>query len=89
MKKLNWKKKYLGDKSGHWHEAKVKSIDWTYIIDSNIYDGNLYGCYLWINSFDNEVEISKKKYKTLEAAQNFCQKHLETVANKLQKEMLK
>ena len=89
MKKLNWKKKYLDDKSGYWYEAKVQSINWTYVIDSNIYDGNFYSCYLWLNSFENEVQISKKKYKTTEAAQNFCQRHIENITNKLLKEIKK
>ena len=87
MKKLNWKIKYLDDNSGCWHEAKIKSINWTYIIDSNIYDGDFYKCYLWVNSFADEIQISKNKYKTLEAAKNCCQRHIENITNKLQKEI--
>jgi hypothetical protein len=86
MKKLIWKKKYLDDKSGHWHEAKVKAIDWTYVVDTD-YDNGLYGCFLFVNAFADEVLISKKKYKTLEAAQDCCQKHIEMIANNIQKEL--
>ena len=86
MKSLNWKKKYLDDNSGHWYEAKVKSINWTYVLDSD-YKNGLYGCFLFVNDFADEVQVSKKKYKTLEAAQNFCQKHIEDITNKLFKEI--
>jgi hypothetical protein len=89
MKKLNWKKKYLDDRSGYWYEAKVQSINWKYVVENNFYDENLYGCYLFENAFADEVQISKKKYKTLEAAQNFCQKHIENITNKLLKEIKK
>jgi dUTPase len=86
MKKLIWKKKYLDDKSGHWHEAKVKAIDWTYVVDAD-YDNDLYGCFLFVNASADEVLISKKKYKTIEQAQEYCQKHFETIAINLQKEI--
>jgi len=86
VKKLNWKKKYLDDNSGFWYEAKVKSINWTYAVDTD-YNSGLYGCFLFVNAFADEVQISKKKYKTLEAAQNFCQEHIESIAEKLQKEI--
>ena len=86
MQNLNWKKKYLDDNSGHWHEAKVKSINWTYVVDTD-YNNGLYGCFLFVNDFADEVQISKKKYKTLEQAQKICQKHIEGIANKLFKEI--
>jgi hypothetical protein len=88
MKKLNWKKKYLDDKSGYWHEAKVKTINWTYVVDTD-YDNGLYGCFLFVNEFADEVLLSKKKYKNLEAAQEFCQNHIENIAGELQKELRK
>lgn len=84
MKKLIWKKKYLDDKSGYWHESKVKAVNWTYVVDTD-YDNGLYGCFLFVNAFADEVPISKKKYKTLEAAQECCQKHIETTVNNLSK----
>lgn len=86
MKNLNWKKKHLDDNSGYWYEAKVKAINWTYVLDPD-YNNGLYGCFLFVNDFADEVQISKKKYKTLEAAQNFCQKHIEDITNKLFKEI--
>jgi hypothetical protein len=88
MQTLNWKKKYLDDNSGYWYEAKVKAINWTYVVDI-AYNSNYYSCYLFVNDFVDDVEITKKKYKTLEAAQNFCQKHIETIAEKLQKKIKK
>jgi hypothetical protein len=87
MKKLNWKMKYLSDNSGFWHESKIKSINWTYVVDTD-YNSSLYGCFLFVNDFADEVLISKKKYKTLESAQKFCQKHIETIASSLSKEIL-
>jgi hypothetical protein len=89
MKNLNWKKKYLDDRSGYWYEAQIKAINWKYVVESNIYGGNLYGCFLFVNEFADEVQISKKKYKTLEQAQNVCQKHFENITNKLLKEIKK
>jgi hypothetical protein len=86
MKNLNWKKKYLSDKSGFWYEAKIKSINWTYVVEVS-YNDSFYGCYLFVNDFADEAEISNKKYKTLEQAQNFCQKHIENITNKLLKEI--
>jgi hypothetical protein len=85
MKNLNWKKKYLDDNSGHWHEAKVKIINWTYVADIDHSNG-LYGCFLFVTPFADEVQISKKKYKTLKAAQECCQKHFKNITKKLQKE---
>ena len=88
MKKLIWKKKHLEDKSGYWYESKVKAIDWTYVVDTD-YDNGLYGCFLFVNSYADEVLISKKKYKTLEKAQEYCQQHIENISIKLQKEIMK
>ena len=85
MKKLTWKKKYLEDKSGCWHESKIKAINWTYVIDTD-HNNGLYGCFLFVNSFADEVLISKKKYKTLDKAQECCQKHIETIVYNIQKE---
>jgi hypothetical protein len=88
MKKLNWKKKYLGDKSGFWYSATIKTLNWEYVVD-DIYGTDFYNCFLFVNTFVDDVKISKKNYKTAEAAQEFCQKHIETIATKLQKEMNK
>jgi len=86
--KLNWKKKYLSDKSGFWYSAKIKTLNWEYVVD-NEYNNTAYVCFLFVNDFADEVRISKKKYKTIEAAQNFCQRHIEIITEKLQKELKK
>jgi hypothetical protein len=39
MKKLNWKKKWLDDKSGYFYSAKVPVIGWEYIVDSDYKSG--------------------------------------------------
>jgi hypothetical protein len=82
--KLNWKKKYLSDKSGFWHEAEVKPIGWSYVVDC-IYNQDKFGCYLFVNTFADEVEIAKKKFKTLEAAQKECENHLTKTYKQFQK----
>lgn len=87
MRKLVWKKKYLNDRSGYWYEAKIKSINWTYVVESNSWSENLYDCYLFVNDSDEAVQISKKKHKTLDSAQNSCQKHVEIIIAELQKEI--
>lgn len=79
---LKWKKKYLDDRSGYWYEAKVKAINWTYVLDPD-YKNDLYGCFLFVNKFADEVQISKKKYKKLEAAQECCENHLKDTIEKL------
>lgn len=82
--KLNWKKKYLSDKSGFWYEAKVTPISWTYVVEP-IYNQDKFGCYLFVNTFADEVEIAKNKFKTLEAAQKECENHLTKTYKQFQK----
>ena len=84
MKKLNWKKKYLSDKSGYWFETKVKFINWTYVIETGEFLDR-YKCFLFVNNFTEETLISKKEFKTLENAQKFCEKHLDTLAKNFNK----
>ena len=74
--KLNWKKKYLSDKSGFWYDANVKPIGWSYVVESNPYDNGGFYCYLFVSASADEVKISKKKFKTLESAQRECEMHL-------------
>jgi hypothetical protein len=72
--KLNWKKKYLSDKSGHWYSAKVAIINWEYIVESY---NDLYSSYLFTGPHVDEINICpKKKFKSLEIAQKECEKHL-------------
>jgi hypothetical protein len=72
--KLNWKKKYLSDKSGHWYSAKVDIINWEYVVES--YD-DLYVCYLFTGPNVDDINIyPKMKFKTVEIAQKKCEEHL-------------
>jgi hypothetical protein len=82
--KLNWKKKYLSDKSGFWYEADVRPIGWSYVVEP-LYKQDRFGCYLFVNTFADEVEIVKKKFKTLEAAQRECENHLTKTYKQFQK----
>ena len=83
MKKLNWKKRYLNDKSGHWFSAYVKPLNWEYVVETG-YCSDRYYCFLFVNKYsDEEVKISKKTFKKLEDAQKCCEKHLIDTANKL------
>ena len=84
MKKLNWEKKYLSDKSGYWFETKVKFINWTYVIETGEFLDR-YKCFLFVNNFAEETLISKKEFKTLENAQKFCEKHLDALAKNFNK----
>jgi hypothetical protein len=72
--KLNWKKKYLSDKSGHWYSAKVDIINWEYIVEP--WD-ELFTCCLFTGPYVDEINICpKKKFKSLEIAQKKCEEHL-------------
>jgi hypothetical protein len=72
--KLNWEKKYSADKSCFWYSTKVPGLNWEYIID-DYDDGNV--CFLSTSPNQDEARIFKnKKLKTIESAQEECQKHL-------------
>ena len=74
--KLNWKKKWLDDKSGYWYSAKVPVINWEYIVDTHYNTG-------YFSKFDDDItRISNKFYKTEEAAMIACEKHLQDMAEK-------
>ena len=62
MKKLNWKKRYLNDKSGHWFSAYVKPLNWEYVVETG-YCSDRYYCFLFVNKYSDEVKISKKTFK--------------------------
>lgn len=79
--KLNWKHKWLDDKSGSWYSAKVPILGWEYIVEDNSYGGWEVGLYL--SKIDSEVaQISSKDYKTKEKAMEVCEKHLYATAEK-------
>ena len=95
--KLNWKKKWLEDKSGFWYSAKVPILNWEYIIDGldrcevNNKNQESYNYYEFAagvflsSTADDVIKISKKEFKTKEAATNACEKHLQTTAEKFNK----
>ena len=77
---LNWKKKFLDDKSGYWYSAKVPIINWEYIIETE-YWGYIAG--IFYSKHDDDVtRISSKVYNTEEAAMIACEKHLLNTAEK-------
>lgn len=81
---LKWKKKVCDDNSGDWLEADVKPLTWTYVVDQD-YVTKDYGTFLYVNDFADETKISKKNFKTQEAAQTFCEEHLKAIHQKLSK----
>lgn len=81
---LKWKKKVCDDNSGDWLEADVKPLNWTYVVDQD-YVTKDYGTFLFVTNFADETRISKKNFKTQEAAQNFCEEHLKAIHQKLSK----
>lgn len=81
---LKWKKKTLDDNSGSWIEADIKALNWTYVVDQD-YDSKDYVTFLFVTNFADETKISKKNFKTQEAAQAFCEEHLKSIHQKLSK----
>ena len=82
--KLNWKKRWLDDKSGYWYSAKVPFIGWEYIVETN--EKLEYICFMFLsNKSDEDIRISKKAFKTKEAAITVCEKHLNDIAKKFDK----
>ena len=72
--KLNWKKKYLEDKSGYWYSANIPVLNWEYVVD--VYDDHS-APYLFVGPHVDEINICpKKKFKSHEQAQKECEKHL-------------
>lgn len=79
MKKLNWKKKWLDDKSGYWYSAKVPIIGWEYIIETecNVEVDWCYIAGIFYTKYDDDLmRISSKFYKSEESAMIACEKHL-------------
>jgi hypothetical protein len=86
--KLKWEKKWLDDKSGYWHSAKVPVIGWEYIVDEDYCMRDSKGLIagLYFGKFDDDItKISNKPYKTEEAAMIACEKHLQDTAEKFVK----
>ena len=85
MNKLKWKTKYLDDKSGSWVEANVHPLGWTYVIDDKeTSKGSVFNCFLFISKDSSEeIEFTKKTFKSVEKAQEQCEKHIESVYTNL------
>jgi hypothetical protein len=86
--KLNWKKKWLDDKSGYWYSAKVPIIGWEYIVDDDYCMGDSTGLVagLYFGKHDDDItKISNKHYKTEKAAMKACEKHLQDTADNFNK----
>jgi len=81
---LKWKKKVCDDNSGSWIEADVKVLTWTYVVDQD-YVTKDFGTFLYVSDCADETKISKKNFKTQEAAQAFCEEHLKAIHQKLSK----
>lgn len=86
--KLNWKKKWLDDKSGYWYSAKVPTLNWEYIVeDSRGWDKEpkfFAGVYM-SKIDDSPARVSKKDFKTEEEAMSVCEKHIQDTWNKFSK----
>ena len=92
MKKLNWKKNWLDDKSGYWYSAKVPVIGWEYIVDTHYNTGidcGFVGCLFFSKFDDDATRVSNKFYKTEESAMIACENHLQDTAEKFNKWMNK
>ena len=86
--KLNWKKKWLDDKSGCWYSAVVPVIGWEYIVDQNYLteENEKYIAGTYFSKTDDEItRFSNKFYKTEKAAMKACEKHLQDTADKFNK----
>jgi len=86
--KLKWKKMQYKDNIDNWEwvEASIKPINWVYIVD--IGPKEKYVPYMMVNGECQENRLSKKEFKSLEQAKEFCEKHLLSIAQKLQKYLL-
>lgn len=82
--KLQWTKKWLDDKSGYWHSAKVPIIGWEYVVENSGYGFWEVGLYL--SSTDPDVTmVVNKDYKTEKGAKKACEKHLQKAYEKFKK----
>lgn len=78
--RLTWKKKHLSDGSGSWYAAKVKILDWEYIVDS--FAEGFYAGVFYSRQDVEFVQLSKSPRKTVEKAQVDCEKHLQRMFDK-------
>jgi hypothetical protein len=86
---LKWKKKCLDESGDHWFEADVKSVGWTYVVD-RCRATPTYECSMFISkTCSDDVKFTNKEFKTIEAAQKCCERHLTITAKKLNEEIKK
>ena len=93
--KLNWKKKWLDDRSGYWYSAKVPILNWEYIIDGyctfnykkqDYEDYNDFVAGVFLSNIDDEfVKVSKTHFRKKETAMTACEKHLQNTSEKFNK----
>lgn len=81
---LKWKQKSCFDGSANWVEADVKPLNWTYVVDTD-WDTKEFATFLFVNDFADDIRLSKRTFKTQEAAQKFCEEHLLSIYQKLSK----
>jgi len=84
-RKLTWKHLWLDDKSGSWYSAKVPVLDWEYVIEETHGSGQWKPSVFYaVNSCEDACSLfpSDRSYKSLEAAQRACERHLENRYNK-------
>ena len=96
--KLNWKLKWLDDKSGCWYSAKVPILNWEYIVEvdkrheynyktKEMTEISEYVSGILYSKYDDDLtHLTKKEfYKKLDAAKAACEKHLKENAEKFNK----
>jgi hypothetical protein len=85
--KLNWKKKWLDDKSGYWYSAKVPVVDWEYVVeDARGWDKEpKFFAGLFVSNSDEVTSIRKKYFDTERQAMEACDEHLLQSSEKFNK----
>jgi hypothetical protein len=79
--RLVWKKKYLSDGSGSWYAAKVKILDWEYIVED--YAEKFYaGVFYSSMQTEDYMKLTKVPRKSIEQAKADCEQHLQKMYNK-------
>lgn len=79
--KLQWKKKWLDDKSGYWYSSKIPVIGWEYVVEDCGYGFWEVGLYL--SKTDTDVtQVVNKDYKNEKAAMRACEKHFINTSKK-------
>lgn len=79
--RLTWKKKHLNDGSGSWYAAKVKILDWEYVVEDYA-EGFYSGVFFSPNQTEDFIKLTRAPRKSVEQAQADCERHLQTMYNK-------